>query len=44
MELEIQAGNLTEIVSMLNEFLKGMRKVEKDVVILAKSEGVKKNL
>ncbi len=35
MELEIQAGNLTEIVSMLNEFLKGMRKVEKDVVILA---------
>lgn len=35
MELEIQAENLTEIVSMLNEFLKGMRKVEKDVVILA---------
>lgn len=35
MELKIQAEELTDIVSMLNEFLKGVRKVEKDVVILA---------
>lgn len=34
MEIKIQAENLTEIVSMLNEFLKGVRKVEKDVIIL----------
>ena len=35
MKIEIQAEELSEIISMLNEFLKGVRKIEKDVIILA---------
>lgn len=35
MKIEIQAEELKEIVFMLNEFLKGVRKIEKDVKILA---------